>query len=319
MIPEEDGDSIANYLHQEQQVVDFKNEYFMVFIKFKFPYDIAHIFEDIETTIRVTIRHNHSTTLTTRGGYIGRVHQLYGLKVKYEAILNKCYFEEHGENVEINVRKSYFGEGVQALGIFIDKDKSDQIKETFVKKWEELIAQGVYVVPTGNYADKQAITYKLNMLKYQQQLNTPEKLNRQLLSEFHCDQMVQGCEFPHTVKAHLIMLKAKDGLPLLLAVEYVKPQGGASCSMLHYLKTNDPEILDLVNCKEFWTKLGVMRPSTNQRRMFKLPLNAVECKQNWNFTATPVEDILLDLIVSNNEKKEEKEQQTYAAKAKVGM
>ena len=155
------------------------------------------------------------------------------------------------------------------------------------------------------------------MLKYQQQLNTPEKLNRQLLSEFHCDKMVQGCEFPHTVKAHLIMLKAKDRLPLLLAVEYVKPQGGASRGMLHYLKTNDPEILDLVNCKEFWTKLGVMQPSTNQRRMFKLPLNAVECKQNWDFTATPVEDILLDLIVLNNEKKEEKEQQTYAAKAKV--
>lgn len=87
-VPAEDDESIAGYLLQEQQVVYFKHEYFVAFIKFKTPYDISHIFEGIETPIRVTIRHNHSTILTTRGGYIGRVHPVYGLKIKYEEILN---------------------------------------------------------------------------------------------------------------------------------------------------------------------------------------------------------------------------------------
>lgn len=202
----------------------------------------------------------------------------------------------------------------------MDKDKVDKIKETLVKKQEELVAQGVYVVPTGNYVDKEAITYKLNMLQYQQQLNSPEKLNSILLNEFHCDQVVQGCEFQHSVKAHLMMLRSKEGLPLFLAVEYVKPQGGASRGMIHFLKENEEEVLELVDFKEFWTKLGVMQPTTNRRRMFnKLPPNAIECKQNWNFTDTPVEDVLFYLTVKNSKQESEIMKPTYLDKLKVGM
>ena len=115
-------------------VEEFNREYFVVFIKFKTPFDIDHIFEGVNTLIQVIIHHNHSTTLTTRAGYIRRAHQKFRIKQKYEEILRNYYFQAHREEVEINARKSKFADGVFALRIFIDKNKVEEIKETFNQK-----------------------------------------------------------------------------------------------------------------------------------------------------------------------------------------
>lgn len=145
-------------------VVYSKVEYFSAFIKFKTPYNIKHIFEDVETPIQITIRFNHSMVLITRGGYIGRAYLVYGVKQDYEQTLRNCYAEEYGTLVEINVRRHYIVNGVQNLCIFVDKNLVEVAKETFIKRQEDFIAKGVYVVPIGNYSDIQAINYKTNML-----------------------------------------------------------------------------------------------------------------------------------------------------------
>ena len=318
VVPEEEDESIVQYLSEKQLVTDFNAVYFSAFIQFKTSYEMQELF-DVRTLIRVTVRHNYSMTLTTRGGYIGRAHQKYGVKKRYEEILKKVYEEEHAEEVEINVRKTFIGKGVQALGIFIDKEKADKMKETFVKKQEVLIPQGVYVIPTGNFADLHSINYKLNMLDYQKQLNF-EEIKSILLYEFSCDQVVHGCEFQHTIKAHLMMLKGKDGLPLFLAVEFVKPLGGTSRGMVHFLSKDEAEVVDLIGCVNFWNKVKIMQPSLKMKKMFNtLPPTAIECKENWNFTDTPVQDVIQDMVAINKSQDKHKGKPSYADKVAGGV
>lgn len=106
-----------------------------------------------------------------------------------------------------------------------------------------------------------------------------------MLYELKCDQTVQGCEFKHMLKVHLMLLKAKDRLPLFLVVKHVHLQGGTARGILHYLPKNEPEVLDLVNCCEFWNKVSVIEPTTSRKKMFySLPPITIECKVNSNFT-----------------------------------
>ena len=175
------------------------------------------MFDEVPMNIRVTVRHNHSMKLTTRCGYIGRAHPVFSVKKSYENILMKYYEAEFGETVEINVNKGFIGDDIQALAIYAEREKVEQVKEAFVKKQKELISNGVYVVPSGAYVDLYSLNYKINMREYQIQLNSDD-VKIILLYEFKCDQIVHGCEFDHTIKAHLMMVKATDGLPMFLAV-----------------------------------------------------------------------------------------------------
>ena len=97
-----------------------------------------------------------------------------------------------------------------------------------------------------------------------QTLLSGDEMKSVLVHNFDCNQMIQTCRFPRTIKAHLMMLKAKDTLPLFLAVEYVKSVGNLSRGMFHYHPKHESEVVELLNCGEFWVRLGIMKPYTTR-------------------------------------------------------
>lgn len=282
---------------------DFK-VHFSAFIQFKTLYNIKEMFEDVDINIQVTVCHNHSMILTNSCSYIGRAHPVFSLKQNYENILKKCYEDEYLDTVEINIRKSYIGDDIQALVTYVDREKVDQVKELFVQKHKELISNGVYLVPFGSYANLYSLNYKINMKEYQVQLNSVETKSI-LLYEFKCDQKVYRCEFDRTIKEHLMMLKSKNDLPMFLAVKFVKQVEGTSRGMVHFRPENEAEVLNLLECIDFWNKVKIMQPSMKKKKMFNyLPPTAVECKENWNYIDIPVEEVMQDMVKINEVKVE---------------
>ena len=116
-----------------------------------------------------------------------------------------------------------------------------------------------------------------------------------------------------------MMLKAKDTLPLFLAVEYVKSVSNLSRGMLHYHPKHESEVIELLNCGEFWVKLGIMKPHTTRVQMFEeVQEVGVKNKAHWNIQQVPVSAVVVDMTKEQHAVEEVKPM-SYLHKAKLGV
>ena len=165
-----------------------------------------------------------------------------------------------------------------------------------------------------------AINYKSNIIKYQHQLNVVSDTDSILLYEFKSKHEVNGCEFTHTLTAHLLLLKEKDRSPLFLAVEHVKPKDGTLRGMVYFVVQHKHDVIDLMYCRDFWNKLSVMQLSTQGKIMFKsLPPNVIKHKQNWNYLDIPVATILQDITTMQEVQEVQNQGASYANSVRTGM
>ena len=164
---------------------------------------------------------DQTTTILSEIGCLGRTHSKFSTKQKYRDILAKVVKDGKIKG-EINVRRGarrVNEERVNVMTMFADKENRSNIKDFFINQKELLIAQGIYFVPRGDFADYKSLNYKNNMF-YLQQLLESEGIKKVTLLDFNYDNMVQNCADEKSIKAHLMMIKAKDRNPLFLAVEF---------------------------------------------------------------------------------------------------
>lgn len=79
-----------------------------------------------------------------------------------------------------------------------------------------------------------------------------------LLLDFKVFQMLKDCDFQRTLKAHLMIIKAKDGTELLQVVDYYIPKNSTERGMVYYTEEHDEKALTLLHYREFLNKLLVV-------------------------------------------------------------
>ena len=91
-------------------------------------------------------------------------------------------------------------------------------------------------------------------------------------------------------------VKAKDGHPLILAVEFVTRRGMSERGMIYFTPGNEVEVLELLKCNKFWNGIQICKPTTNRKTMFtSLSANAVECEDNWNYKEVGMSEVVQEL------------------------
>ena len=90
---------------------------------------MRELFEDVDLgELKVTVKHDHSMTLLTPIGYIGRAHAKFHSKPKYMEILMEAQRKNKGQVVELNLRMEGAVHGQEytpALTVFADSNKKD--------------------------------------------------------------------------------------------------------------------------------------------------------------------------------------------------
>ena len=132
---------------------------------------------------------------------------------------------------------------------------------------------------------------------YYQKVLEREDTKHLTLYDFCCENIVYNYAYEHTIKSHLMTVKAKDGHPLILAVEFVTRRGISERGMVYFTPGNEAEVLELLKYNKFWNGIQICKPTTNQKTMFNsLLANAVECADNWNYKEMGMSEVVQELL-----------------------
>lgn len=169
-------EDIYQCILDEQETYHGREKVVVGFIQGKTNLEVKEFFQSIiPTDVIVNLRHDNTTKLLSPIGYLSRTHPVYSVSKKYVEVLHKAQRNAKVKLVTMNVRRG-LAQGVAnktpAQTVYVETDTSEETKQMLINQQEYLVRQGVYFVPRGEFSDISALTYKANMYKVQELLNS---------------------------------------------------------------------------------------------------------------------------------------------------
>lgn len=103
-----------------------------------------------------------------------------------------------------------------------------------------------------------------------------------------------------TVKGYLMRIKEKDGVPLFVAVEFVKYNVTiGERGVVYFHQAYKQEVLMILNCSKFWNNLKIVKPTLSRKPMYnKLEMIAVEFSNDWNVQQKPLKADIREMLTT---------------------